>query len=324
MARILVVGAPSLLTLAQQVAIAFKRDGHTVRFFNYRALNLQHWPLTNRFLNKWLIHTAKRFKPDLLFVVKGESILPGTITAIKQLGVTTADWIIDEPTGVYYPAGKITNIPEYDYLFSFDNSYVPLIKKLGGKHVTFLPISVEETYFKERIPLAKRQYTSDVCFIGTYWPERATLFKLIADKNLHIYGPHWSEKLAPDDSLRPHLRRKQIKGDAACAYFNLTKINLNQTHQQAVDGGINLRIPEVIATRSFLLTNELKGLEKIFVPGKHLVTYTTPADFKRKIEYYLSHPDERDKIANAGYEHFLKHQTLRHRTREILSITKTK
>src|SRR5262249_4919104 len=42
--------------------------------------------------------------------------------------------------------------------------------------------------------------------------------------------------------------------------------------------------------------------EKIFVPDKEAVFYDSIEDAIEKIEYYLQHDDERERIARAGFE----------------------
>ncbi len=317
MVRIVVIGAPPL-TVGKQCYSSFVREGHETRYFNYRMLQGHRFGLTNRILNYMIIRLCARFKPDLVLTVKGESLLPGTINAVRKQGAYAVNWMLDEPTGKYYPSGKVSNLDEYDQVFSFDRSYIQLIKRLGAPKVDFLPSAVDETLYTEQIPLGQRNYICDISFIGTYWPEREKLLNAVAGKNLRIYGPGWNKKLAADSPLRSKLQRKIIEGPAACRYFNLSRINVNLTHKQAVDGGINLRIPEILATRSFLMTNELKGLSDLFVPGKELVTYSSPEDFARKVERYLKDPAARDAIAEAGYRKLLAKHTVTHRIRTML------
>ena len=318
MVKVLVIGAPPL-TLSRHCANAFKQEGHETKYINYRFLYCHEFKITNKLLSKYLISVCSHFKPDLVFVVKGDSLLPGTVESMKKMGAYTMNWVIYEPTEKDYPV-KITNFHEYDHAISFDKAYLSVIKQLGAPKADFLPIGADETLFKEIIPLQKRNYICDASFIGTFWPEREKLFLKIADKELKIYGPHWKKKLAKDSLLQGKIQKKVLNGTKMCKYFNLSKINLNQTHQQAIDGGINLRIPEVLATRSFLLTNNLKGLDELFTPDKELVVYKDTADFVKKVEYYLIHPAERDAIAEAGYQRLLKEHTLRHRVRTILKL----
>ena len=317
--KVLVIGAPPL-TMSKQCAIAFQREECETKHVNYRFLQGHRFAWTNKLINKHIISVAEHFRPELVLVVKGEKLLPGTILAIKKTGAFTINWVIDEPTGKYHPEGKLSNLHEYDHVVCFDNSYLPLLLQLGAPAAEFLPIGVDETVYTEKIPLAERTYSTDICFLGTYTPEREKMFTAIAEKNLVIYGPNWKKKIAQHSPLASKLSSTTIKGPDACMYFNQKKININQTHSQAQDGGINLRIPEILATKSFLLTNNFKGLSALFELGKELATYDSPEDFKQKIEYYLAHPEERDAIATAGYERILKEHTFRHRIRKLINI----
>ena len=65
------------------------------------------------------------------------------------------------------------------------------------------------------------------------------------------------------------------------------------------------------------------GLENIFIDKKHLVYYDSLADLKNKIDYYLTHTKEREKIAKAGNELVNKEYTWEVQTKKMIQILKT-
>lgn len=79
-----------------------------------------------------------------------------------------------------------------------------------------------------------------------------------------------------------------------------------------------MRVFETLSTGSFLLTNWLPTLGDLFEDGKHLVTYKSYDEMVEKARYYLEHDDEREAIAAAGYDEFIKKHTYRHRVETIL------
>jgi hypothetical protein len=81
--------------------------------------------------------------------------------------------------------------------------------------------------------------------------------------------------------------------------FNTSKIILNRTPM----GGWNLRVFEVLSSGSLLLSDRpSNGMEKIFIDKTHLVYYDSLSDLKTKIQYYLTHNEEREQIASQGYK----------------------
>ena len=49
-----------------------------------------------------------------------------------------------------------------------------------------------------------------------------------------------------------------------------------------------------------------EDIAAMFEDGKEVVLYRNEQEFVEKIEYYLSHEDERLQIANAGYERVMR------------------
>ncbi len=120
-------------------------------------------------------------------------------------------------------------------------------------------------------------------------------------------------------SRHPAFPTVNLFEDAA-KNFSLSKIVFNIS----IKDDINMRVFETLSTGSFLLTNWIPTLGELFEDGKHLVTYKTPDEMVEKAHYYLEHEEEREKIAQAGYEEFISKHTYKHRVEQILSIVAEK
>ncbi|MDD3413395.1 MAG: DUF3880 domain-containing protein [Lachnospiraceae bacterium] len=83
--------------------------------------------------------------------------------------------------------------------------------------------------------------------------------------------------------------------------FHNSKMNLNIT-LRSITSGIPLRALDIMACGGFLLSNYQPELAENFVDGEELVLYTGMDDLLRKVDYYMNHKEEREKIAKAGYE----------------------
>jgi spore maturation protein CgeB len=60
-------------------------------------------------------------------------------------------------------------------------------------------------------------------------------------------------------------------------------------------------------------------LKSFFEDGKHLVLYRSLDEMVDKAKYYIEHDEEREKIAQAGYEHVIANHTIQHRVNVILN-----
>ena len=82
--------------------------------------------------------------------------------------------------------------------------------------------------------------------------------------------------------------------------FRYSKVNIHITLRSIISG-IPLRVMDVLACKGFLLTNYQPEICEAFIDGKELVVYSDFDDMYDKIDYYLSHDEERERIAEAGY-----------------------
>ena len=81
--------------------------------------------------------------------------------------------------------------------------------------------------------------------------------------------------------------------------FHNSKINLNFT-LRSIRSGIPLRCMEIMASGGFLLTNFQADLLQHFTPNEDFVYFESINDLLNKIDYYLSHENERKQIAKSG------------------------
>lgn len=81
-----------------------------------------------------------------------------------------------------------------------------------------------------------------------------------------------------------------------------------------------MRVFEVMACGSFLLTNKIKGngFDELFTDRKDLVVYKNNKEMLELIEYYLKNEEERKKIADNGYQLMINKHTYSHRAQSML------
>lgn len=106
--------------------------------------------------------------------------------------------------------------------------------------------------------------------------------------------------------------------DMAPYVFKKTKINLNITLRSIISG-IPLRAFDIMGAGGFLLSNYQSDFLKHFVPDEDFVFYESKDDLIAKIDYYLTHEDERIQIAKNGFEKIKEKHTYRHRVQEMIS-----
>jgi len=127
--RILLV-EPEHDYLAQPIAEAFRQEGCQVNLFrgNQRMLN---------FLNPyvWLAYTREHF-PDVLFWMNRNTLSPQGAEALSPLPIQKLLWFLDSPKRVRTSREELQAT---DICFSFDSTYLPYLRELGGGKVLVLP-----------------------------------------------------------------------------------------------------------------------------------------------------------------------------------------
>lgn len=101
--------------------------------------------------------------------------------------------------------------------------------------------------------------------------------------------------------------------------FHASRINLNIT-MRPIETGLSLRIWDVLGCGGFLLTNYQAEIPEYFEIGRDLETYESMDELKEKIQYYLTHEEERVEIAINGYEKTAKYHTWEQRMMEMLRV----
>lgn len=309
-----------------QIRRGFEECGWRTASFNYRWAHLHRLPGMRHAISKMLVQRVRQQKPDLLFVIKGEALVPGTIDSIRRSGVRTVNWALDEPFGTCSRFNKIPNIPEYDTFFVFDDAYVPQLLSAGAREAHFMPVGAEPDLYTEQVPWDERQYLCDAGFLGSHHPNRETMLAQLQGVDLKVWGYRW-DTVSPTSPLRSAVQPtfpRADKNPAAVAemsrIWNLSKCNINIHHPQVQGNGPNLRIFELMATKSFQLCDAIKRIGTLFVPDKDFVLYHDVNDLRKHIAYYVEHPAERKKMVEHGHASLVKRHRTLHRVQSMIDI----
>ncbi len=131
--------------------------------------------------------------------------------------------------------------------------------------------------------------------------DRVILLEMLArryDTHLYTYDI--------GDAERQILKNVKIHGPLdyhsnMAVMFKSSKINLNGS-MRAAKSAIPMRTLDIIGCGGFLLSAAQPELEEYFVNGKEVVLYRSEEEAVDLAGYYLKHDEERQSIAEAGYE----------------------
>lgn len=124
-----------------------------------------------------------------------------------------------------------------------------------------------------------------------------------------------------DTSMLPYIHNKGPADSITMMpkIFKCSKINLNITNK-AIKSGLSQRIFDVMGCGGFLITNYQPEVLDFFVPDEEIVMYESVEDLLYKIEYYLTHEEERIRIAENGYKKVKERYTYDLLCQKLLSV----
>lgn len=192
-----------------------------------------------------------------------------------------------------------------------------------GLNGYFLPYAFEKEILNK---IRKREPVHNVSFVGSFYPfkglhsERLHLIAGLSQKTpLDIYSPAilhkgflpylWAvSKLArnkqwEDVSYSNYIdkvRKGTVYGIEMYQVLSDSKITLNFHGDIVGKKGGNMRLFEATGAGTCLVTDWKENLEEFFEPEKEIVSFKTPEECLEKLNYLLSHENERESIALAG------------------------
>lgn len=337
----MIAGSSQPFTLEWHVGRAFEMLGHSVFFMDYRRYipMIGTYPMLRTLwesvslirssfrslaskANYELVKEVHKRRPEVVVVCKGEFIAPQTVTQISdEFGAYTIIWFPDDPRLFHSLSRYIA--PSYDCILSSSQDCAERYKEMGLTNVHWLPFACDHLVHR-CINLThdeKAYYGADLCFVGTYLPERAKKLSGIADFDLAIWGSRWYRFLLPRE-LRRRVKRKSVFGHEMVKVYNASKIALNVHHRYDITSKANMRVFEVTGCGAFLLTDRPKGIESLYRVGKEIICYDDESEMRELANYYLDNLEERRTVAIRGQERAYGEHKYIDRAHMILSLVK--
>lgn len=181
-----------------------------------------------------------------------------------------------------------------DVVFAAQRNGAAMLRQ-EGVIATWLPLACDPVLHRGHD--LEKQF--DWCFVGNLLPGRRTelIDQLTGTFPNGFVGQRYFEQMA------------------------LTYSTSRLVFNQSIRDDINMRVFEALASGSLLVTNNLSenGLPELFADGTHLAAFCSAEELIDKFHFYLTHPNDRERISRQGQaEVFAKH-TYRHRMDVMLA-----
>lgn len=245
---------------------------------------------------------VQNFKPDLIFcIMTGNNFVTPyePYEQIKEItkntNIKTFNWFCDDTWRFDTFSKNICK--DFTYCSTPEKNYINKYKEIGYENILLGNWHCNEDL------LFKKEKVLNVSFCGGQTQSRFEIFNDLKNSEIdlkYFYG------LAYEDVMK---------------VYSFSKIGLNLTvndNDLEKKPQMKLRIFEVVAGKSLLLTEHAENLEDFFEIGKEIETFSTITEAKDKINFYLKNDSAREKIANSGHARFLKEHTSKIRLKNIL------
>jgi spore maturation protein CgeB len=320
--KILVVGDGHSAIHEVAVVASFKRLGHSVEshywhsYFSSSNSLVRLWRrVQNKFLfgpafnllNRDLVKKAVELEPKLIFIYRGTHITPRTLIELKQalpecelFGYNNDDPFADgHPPWIWQHFMKC--VPIYDLVFAYRKHNISEYLNFGAKRVKLLmpwflpevniPIKPQEVIVKKY----------DVVFIGHYENDNRIIYierAVNSNFKFGLFGPDWN--LCPKYGwLKNHQPISPVWGNRYRETLISAKIALCFLSSLNRDT-YTRRCFEIPAMGVFMLCQYSDDLAQIFEDGVDVAFFRNPDEMMKKIEFYSSHDEIREKIAKNG------------------------
>lgn len=144
--------------------------------------------------------------------------------------------------------------------------------------------------------------------------ERTEIIQMLGEKYpVHLY--------TPGETVMKGVRNmgKADYYNEAPYIFANSKINLNIT-LRSIQTGIPLRAFDIMACGGFLITNYQEDYLEYFEPDEDMVIYYDYGDLMEKVAFYLTHDEERKRIAQNAQRKVASEHTYLRRAKIMLDI----
>ena len=290
------------------IARAFRENGSELLWLNPAKISRRQ----KEKADQWILDRIDAFRPDIVFIYSKD--IP-----LAVLKVISSDKI---KTVMYYEDMSDDLPPELvrrgrlvDHFLATNNGKLKEYQNAGIKNPVYFVGACDRHDHRIRRPILPI-WKSDIAFIGRARPgeTRVTLTRRLAEKyHVKIYGRSWRQF-----GLKPALKAVTPRGyGLVCSG---AKIILGADFTSEVEGYWSNRLWLTLGCGGFFLTRYVSGMENFFENKTHLVWYRNEEECLDLAEEYLSRPQERQKIAMAGYHLVHQRHTFQHFVDRVLTL----
>ncbi|MCH8012127.1 MAG: glycosyltransferase [Candidatus Marinimicrobia bacterium] len=310
--KILLVGRGRKKTRTEYfVKVALKENDHQVYVFDDVKLS----QLLGRSAVQVLLKSMIAFlQPDLVYFAKASKLSVSSIRRISAK-VLTVMWYFDIRKSL--DPMVLERAKQVGLFVTVSSELSKRFEAAGVKNVWHLP----QAFTQHILQMKPRENIkpTDVAFIGNNRgaEARIRLLKKIGTQfQLTVWGSGWAG--FQDSFIVPDKKVFNKDYVSICQNSRIVLATPTEESYSSVRHYFSNRVWLTLGSGGFLLHKYHEGMDDYFKDQKHLVFFQDDNDCLEKIQYYLSHEEERKNIAYSGQRYVLEHHTYRVRIEALM------
>lgn len=293
---------------------ALKRLGHEVIFFeSFSRDNYTDF----KDLNRKLLEKVQNENPDIILtVLLMYEVWLETLELIRSGSkAILINWSTDD-SWKYEQFSKFIAKHFHIYATTYPEA---VAKSRRDGHQNFILTQWAANSESLATPTPAKNCKYKVTFVGSSYGNRPKWAKALRERGVEIecFGHGWPNGSVTTEQMRTILAESIIGlnfGDSGWVMKGFIPTKSRQ---------IKARVFELAGAGGCLLTEPAEHLEEFYSPHKEIVLFDGIDDLVTKINYYLTHPNERDQIAIKGNQRTQNEHTYDKRFESILSLALT-
>jgi len=339
--RVLIVTQVDKPPLAAAIAEAFRRRGIATEVFYSWLCNtwfdrliirpLNHYARTLRLIPKsknlfphhpkshkeWrsrkAIELCRAFQPELILITGIQRFKPEVLEVFRA-SATVFYWFTESENRFPEIVGEL---PFYHHIYCISSLSREQARSLGHSSSLLLHAVNTAEFYPLNLP---KIY--DWCFVGQWHPRRQEYAEALAkvSRKFAIYGPKWRRRTYNRPALWFGIKGEGIWGEKLNRLYNQTKVVINVSFwgdERRGGHGVNMRLLEVPACRTVLLSDFASDAQRLLVPDQEFVMAENLPDMQAKLAELLRDEAKREAIAEEGYKKATTIRTYDHLVAQI-------
>jgi len=259
-------------------------------------------------LNRDLLEVVQREKPDVLWADKVLLLKPKTLEMIRELGVVSVSYMIDNAFGPRRDPGwrmYVKDIPYFDLHVTQRDVSVGHYVERGARDVMKVQTAYEPTiHYPSPVAMTDADRDREVSFIGTPYDDRAEVLTAVADAGVPVVvsgnPPYWRRALSEEAYGRMFRCGELYETEYREAIWR-SKINLSFLTHSNQDEYTHKSF-EIAGCGGFLMAERSEGHALKFKEDEEAVFFSGTEELIAKVKRYLPDEAARTRIAAAGRE----------------------